>query len=147
MPVSSAWKKWSPPVSDEKRVEVQTEGHSRTVVGGEGGPWWVKYAMQAGFMFVLIMVLWGVYDLLKNKLPTVAEPVGEIASVVVEAERHLEISAQAAQKQAAATERLTLAAEKQATAAETQARAIARWVDLQDLRRLTDLRLTNEPTP
>lgn len=130
----------------EKQIEVvTTQGPTRTVVGGENAPWWVKYSMQAGFMFVLVMVLVGFYDLLRNKLPTIAEPVNEIAKLAVEAERHLETTAGAAEKQAAATERLTLAAEKQATAAEIQARAIARWVDIQDFRRGPDLRMSVEP--
>lgn len=104
-------------------VIVQTEGQTRTVVGGESGPWWAKFAMQAGFMAVLIMVLFGVYRIIMGKLPEVAAPVNKIADLAAEGEKHLE-------RQAAASERA-------ADAAIRQAQAIERWVQLQDIRRIS----------
>lgn len=98
-------------------VEVTSQGPSMTVVGGEGGPWWLKYAMQLGFMLVLIMVLWGVYDLLKTKIPSLASPVERIAEMAEEGERHLELQAKASERTAAA--------------AQKQADAIERWVNMQ----------------
>lgn len=113
----------------EQSVEVVSKGTSRTVVGGDGGPWWVKYTMQAGFLAVLILVLWGVYDLMKTKLPTLAEPVSKIAELAKDGERHLE--------------RQAIASEKQADAAARQAAAIERWVNFQSY----GPRLTAFPEP
>lgn len=129
-------------MSTPETVEVSSTGESRTIVGGDGSPWWMRYAMQAGFLFVLCAVLWGIHDIITKRLPTLSLPVEKVADVAVEVEKHLEKSAEAAEKQAQATERLTLAAEKQATAAATQAKAIERWVDLQDFRRLTQTPMT-----
>lgn len=107
----------------QDKVEVVSAGATRTVLGGEAGPWWIRYAMQAGFLFVLCMVLWGIYDLMKHKVPTVAEPVERIATLAIEGEKHLKAQAEASTRAAAAAER--------------QAAAIERWVNMQTIPRMT----------
>lgn len=109
-------------MSDDQKVEVASkDGVSYTVVGGgESGPWWVKYSMQAGFMFVLILVLWGCYDLIKNELPSLVEPAKDIVDAMALLNEE--------------TAKATTAKIQEAKAAEKQADAIDRWVNLQGFR-------------
>ncbi len=109
-------------MTDDQKVEVASkDGISYTVVGGsDSGPWWVKYSMQAGFMFVLILVLWGCYDLIKNELPSLVKPANDI----VEAMELLNLE----------TAKATTAKVQEAKAAEKQADAIDRWVNQQSYR-------------
>lgn len=109
----------------DETLEVKSEGASTTtVVSGDGGPWWVKYTMQAGFLAVLIMVLWGVYDLLKYKFPTVATPITEIGDILSDMQED--------------TAKATAAKIIEAAAATKQADAIERWVNMQQGYRVTD---------
>lgn len=115
-------------------VEIESKGQTHTIVGGDGGPWWVKYSMQAGFMFILILVLWGAYDLFKTKLPTLVEPLGAISETTEAIEGHSEKSTAAQERQATALEKVAEAQKVSAEAAKKQADAIERWVNMQSYR-------------
>lgn len=108
-------------MSKSEQVEVASRGTAYTVVGGgDGGPWWAKFMMQGGFLGVLVLVLFGAHDLVKNELRDVTEPIGKIAQSVVLLEDHAKKS----------NEIQGVMAE----AAKTQAGAIDRWVTFQGYR-------------
>lgn len=120
-------------MSDEQ-VKVEGNGRMMTVVGGDGAPWWIKYSMQAGFLFVLVMVLWGAYDLMKHKLPTIADPIVRISESIAQMQTEAKDATDAQERIAAATEVSSRAETEKADAARKQADAIERWVNLQSFR-------------
>lgn len=123
-------------MSNEETVEVATKGPSYTIVGGgsDPGPWWMRFLMQAGFMGILVLVLWGAYDLFKTKLPTLVEPVDNLAASVAVLEERSEDSTNAQIKQAEALAKVAEAQLKSSEAQAKQAAAIERWVNQQTFR-------------
>jgi len=109
-------------MSEDQKVQVASkDGMTYMSAGGnDAGPWWAKLLMQGGFLGVLVLVLIGAHDLIKNELKDVTEPIEKISESVVLIEAHAKQSNEIRGVEA--------------EAAKTQANAIDRWVNLQGYR-------------